>query len=321
MLQSPYRKEWSVGTSIAKGFIGMKVGSRIPTISEYVSSFSCSRGIVQNALAYLEEREVITLDKQGKKGTYLLDKKENELFYYSGLTHLTASMPPPANLHLAGLATGICQGMSKCEIPFTFAFVQGSKNRVEALLNGSYDFIVTTKYAAEINLIKHPELEIAFPFEGCEYSLPYKLYINHPNKTEIENGMTIAVDPSSSDQVEITNYICCNKDVKIKEMPLISASYAFYTGQVDCIVFRDGIENSHDNLLNFVLKNEKCINPENISRITIDTALNKDIQLPVALINKDNYGMKGILKNYLGGELAGFIQKKVISGQMAPQFY
>lgn len=321
MLQSPYRKEWSVGTSIAKGFIGTNIGSRIPTISEYAAAFSCSRGIVQNALAFLEDKNAITLDKQGKKGTYLIDKKENELFAYSGLTHLTGSMPPPANLHFAGLATGICQGMSNCEIPFTFAFVQGSKNRVQALLQGSYDFVVTTKFAAEIELIKHPELEIAFPFKNCEYSLPYKLYINKPNKTEVEDGMTIAVDPSSSDQVELTNYICSSKDVNIKEMPLISASYAFYTGKVDCMVFRDGIENSQDNLLKFVLKNEECVDASEISRITIDTALNKNIQLPVVLINKENYGIKGILKNYLSGELVSYIQKKVISGQMAPQFY
>ena len=45
MLRSPYRKEWYVGTSIAKGFIGMELGSRIPTITDYAEAFSCSRAL------------------------------------------------------------------------------------------------------------------------------------------------------------------------------------------------------------------------------------------------------------------------------------
>ena len=320
MLGSPYRKEWYVGTSIAKGFIGMPEGSRLPTITDYAGIFDCSRGIVQNALNFLEEQRAVVLDKQGKKGTYLLSKDEQQLLRYSGLNHLTASMPPPINLNFAGLATGICNGMSQCQIPFTFAFVQGSENRLQALLTGAYDFVVTTLSAAQAYTAKYPEVEIAFPFDGCEYSKPYKLYINKPRKTEIEDGMTMAVDPSSADHLDISRKICQGKNIKVKEMPLISGVYAFYTGEIDSIVFRDGIENNHDNLVNIVLKNKNCISPTQISEIPIAEA-SRDLQLPVALVHRKNYGMAGILKRYLSGEAVGFIQKQVISGNMVPQFY
>ena len=321
MVQSPYRKEWAVGTSIAKSFIGTAVGSRIPTVKEYAELFSCSRGIVQNALAYLEDRNVITLEKQGKKGTFLVEKSEKDLFACSGLTNLTASMPPPLNLHLAGLATGICQGMSRCELPFTFAFVQGAKNRTEALLRGSYDFVVTTEHAAKVQMAKHEELAIAFPFVDCEYSLPYKLYINHPNKSGMEDGMTIAVDPSSSDQIELTRQVCADKNVRILEMPLISSSYAFYKGEVDCIIFRDGLEDSAHNLLNFALQHEHCIPKEQISVIPLQSEKIDQMQIPVALISRKNYGMGGILQNFIANSTVGEIQKKVLDGLMAPQFY
>lgn len=320
MLRSPYRKEWYVGTSIAKGFIGMELGERIPTITDYAEAFSCSRGIVQNSLNFLEEQRAVTLDKQGKKGTFLSGKDEGQLFRYSGLNHLTASMPPPVNRHFAGLATGICNGMSQCPIPFTFAFVQGSENRLQALAAGAYDFVVTTKSAAEACMERYPDLEIAFPFENTEYSMPYKLYINKPGKTAIEDGMVIAVDPTSADHLAISEKICQGKQVTVREMPLISAVYAFYTGEIDCIVFRDGLENNSSNLVNMVLRNKNSISHQEISEIPIEEA-NRDLQLPVALVDRSNYGMAGILSKYLAGENVGFIQRQVLSGNMVPQFY
>ena len=321
MFENPYRKDWYVSTSIAREIIGLKVGDRLPTISDYCQVFDCSRGIVQNALMMLQENKAIEIDKQGKKGSFLLLKDEEKLVEYSGLSHITASMPPPLNIHSAGLATGICQGISRFKVPFTFAFVQGSKNRVDALKRGVYDFVVTTLYTAKEVAALNPEIEIAFPFAECEYSPPYKLYINRPNLTGVQDGMSVAIDNSSSDHAKLTKIVCEGKHVKLVEMPFIAAIVAFYTGQVDCMVFRDGIENVNENLLNFALKNEKCISTANTSKIPIMHSDAADMQIPVALINRNNYGIAGILKNYLSGELVGYIQNRVLNGQMAPQFY
>ena len=320
MLQSAYRKEWYVETCIAKGFLGTPIGSRIPTITEYADLFSCSRGIVQNALTHLEREKVILLDRLGKRGTYLIGKEDAALFRSSGLSHLTASMPPPINRHFAGLATGICQGMSSCPVPFTFAFVQGSKNRVQSLVSGAYDFVVTTRYSGQLYASRYPEVEIAFPFENCEYALPHKLYINHPGMTGLEDGMTIAVDPSSNDQVAITRKLCEGKKVHIRELPFVTSLYAFFAGEIDCLVFRDGVDNENDNLLNLVMKKESKITPDRISEITIKNS-DPAMEQAVALVHRDNYGIRGILSNYLLGDQVGAIQKKVMDRTMLPQFY
>ena len=320
MLKSLYRKEWYVGACIAKGFLGTAVGSKIPTITEYAEEFACSRGIVQNALSNLEDQKVIVLDRLGKRGTYLMEKEEERLFACAGLSHLTASMPPPINRHFAGLATGICQEMSKCPVPFTFAFVQGSKNRVEFLLSGAYDFVVTTRYSAELYAQQHEEIQIAFPFAKSEYALPHKLYINQPGKRQLEDGMTVAVDPSSFDLVAVTRQICQGKQVKIQEMPFVSALYAFYSGSIDAIAFRDGIQNENDNLLNLVMKNELKVDRSRISELPIPGS-KPSMEQAVALINRENYGIRGILENYLLGDQVGAIQKKVMDGTMLPRFY
>ena len=320
MLQSPYRKEWYVGACIAKGLLGMEPGGRIPTVTEYADRFQCSRGIVQNALASLEEQQVISLDRLGKRGTFLKTKEEGKLFAAAGLNHLTASMPPPINMHFAGLATGICQQMSACPVPFTFAFVQGSWNRVQSLLSGAYDFVVTTRYSAEIYREKYPEVEIAFPFESCEYALPHRLYINQPGKTQLEDGMTIGVDPSSYDQMAITRQLCRGRKVYIQEMPFVSAIYSFFSGKIDCMVWRDGSRKEKDNLLNYVMHQNPAVTADRISEIPIP-AVDPDMDVPVALIHRDNYGIRGILSSYLLGNQVGAIQKKVVEGTMLPQFY
>ena len=320
MLQSPYRKEWYVSTSIAKGFIGMQVGERISTITEYAEQFACSRGIVQNALSLLEEEKAVVLHKQGKMGTFLAEKNEEVLFRYSGLNNLTASMPPPINQHFAGLATGICSGIAHCPVPFTFAFVQGSENRVNALLSGAYDFAVTTRCSAEVYAAAHPELEIAFPFENCEYSLPYRLYINRPGMTGLLPGMTVAMDPTSLDHRIVTQMACAGKQVKIREMSFLSGIYAFYMGEIDDIVFRNGFEASTGDLLKLAMKDKNGISHDQISELPLDE-VNRDMQLPVVLVHRDNYGMVGILKKYLAGDVVGAIQRQVLNGSMVPRFY
>ncbi|MEG0980055.1 MAG: YhfZ family protein [Oscillospiraceae bacterium] len=321
MIETPYRKDWQVSTRIARGMLGTEIGTRVPTISEYAQTFTCSRGIVQNALAMLHDSEAIQLNKQGKRGSFLTFKDEKKLIEYSGINYITASMSLPLNMHMAGLATGICQAMGRCKVPFTFAFVQGSKNRVDALTRGVYDFVVTTHYTAKEYTALNNQIEMAFPLVDCEYSPPYKLYINRPNLTDIQDGMTVAIDYSSTDHAELTKMACEGKNVKFMEMPYITANFAFYTGQVDCMVFRDGIEQSQQNLLNFALKSQNCVSTSEISAIPISQCIASDMQLPVVLINRNNVGIAGVIKNYLSGNLVGYVQERVIGGQMAPQFF
>ncbi|HWQ57373.1 MAG TPA: YhfZ family protein, partial [Clostridia bacterium] len=238
MIGIPYKKDWLVGTRIARGMLGAEPNAKILTIKEYTELFGCSRGIVQNAIDHLEKAGAITLDKRGKNGSFLIAKDEKKLFDNAGLHFITGSMPAPLSIHHAGLATGICQAMTKCSVPFTFAFVQGSKNRADALIREVYDFVVVTQSAAEEYQERYPELELAFPLEGCEYSRPYTLYVNRPDAGGIEDGMTVAADPTSTDQWDLTQLVCAGKNVRIVEMPYISCNFAFLSGKADCVVLQ-----------------------------------------------------------------------------------
>lgn len=320
VLDSSYRKDRQAVSVISRSILGMKTRERMPTIREYETMLGCSRGVVQNALTALQESGAITLDKRGKQGTFILSADEDMLFDAANLQYFTGSMPAPLNLHLAGLATGVCQSMGRCPAPFTFAFVQGAQNRANALLRGIYDFAVVTMAAAQEHIRLHPELEIAFPLTGCEYSPPYILYINRPGVTEIQDGMTVALDTSSTDHAELTKQLCRGKDVKFVPLPYIAAHYALYAGEVDCAVFRNDSDPTQS-FQELALSGTKTVLPANISSIAINGGQSEEMQLPVVLVSIENYGIADILRNYLSCDLISYIQKRVISHQMAPQFY
>ena len=320
MVGTHYKKDWLVTTGIARLMISTPLDSRLPTVQDYCEIFDCSRGVVQNALASLEARGAVFLHKRGKQGTYLAKKNEELLFQNAGLQFLTGSMPTPLNMHLAGLATGICQAMTRCSVPFTFAFVHGGKNRANALCRQVYDFVLVTRSTAQEYIAQNPEVEEAFPLLGCDYSPPYLLYLNRPGLTEIQDGMTVAVDPSSQDQWLLTQSLVTGKDVHLVEMPFIPSRQAFISGQVDCVVMRDDSV-YRNGLLGAAMPVFQTINPENKSIVSLPGELTAEMQLPVVLVNKKNYGMAGILRSYLGGELVAYIQEKVIDHQMAPQFF
>lgn len=321
MNRIPYKKDWLVGTRIARGLIGVDLNTKILTIKEYTEIFSCSRGIVQNAIDSLEKAGAITLEKRGKSGTYLIGKNEKRLFENAGLCFITGSMPAPLSLHNAGLATGICQAMSKCGVPFTFAFVQGSKNRVDALLREIYDFIVVTQYAAEEYMARYPELDLAFPLEDCEYSRPYTLYINRQGVDEIQDGMVVVADPASTDQWELTQLACAGKDVRIVEMPYISCSFAFLSGNADCVILQGELNSPQPNLNNLFLSGEQRISIADVCAIQIGGEKAEKLRQPVIMVNRKNYGISGILKSYLTGIAVSHIQRLVVEFKMAPQFY
>lgn len=321
MSRIPYKKSWLTRTRIARFMLETKLDTRIPTIYEYTEIFNCARGVVQNALNSLQEAGAIELDKRGKNGTFLVGKNEDKLFENAALHFITGSMPAPLSIHHAGLATGICQAMNQCNIPFSFAFVQGAKNRVDALLREIYDFAVVTQNTAEEMTKQHPELEIAFPLEECEYSCPYTLYINQTGATDIQDGMTVAADPVSTDQWELTRLFCKGKKVELLEMPYISCNFAFLAGNIDAVIMQGELSSLYPSLNNLFIMNEHRIPLGHISAIPVAGEKAKKLKQPVIIVNRNNYGIGGILKNYLSGNAVAHIQRLVIDFKMAPLFY
>ncbi|MFR2406129.1 MAG: YhfZ family protein, partial [Eubacterium callanderi] len=231
-----YKKTGLATINIARDFYTMQPGDRVPTIAEYTQRFEVSRGIVQKAIATLEEDACIQTQKNGVKGTFVTGIDYEKLYPYTNWGSLTGTMPVPMTLSFSSLTTAICEEMEKSPFPFSFAYVTGSEKRLAALKEMIYDFIIVSKSSAERYLSENDFLERAIELTGCIYSEPYVLYFLDDQKTEIEDGMRMAVDCNSIDQYTISQKLCEGKDVAFVQTPYASFSELLVKKNVDCFI-------------------------------------------------------------------------------------
>lgn len=301
-----YKKVGIATLGIARDLILSNVGDKCPTISECTEKFGVSRGTIQEAFAILESSGSVVTEKRGKKGAIIQNKDDQLLYQYAQLDSITASMPTPLNQYLMGLATAICRSMGKSSAPFTFAFIQGAYNRVKALRKNTYDMVITSYMAAKNFLTEYNELEIAMILNDCLYSKEYVIVVNSPNVTGLRDGMTFGFDPTCSDQLAIINRLSCDYDLKLLKVPYASSRFALKNHTVDAIVYR-----------------REAWLEQFASKITILPAkgYKAEMDVPVILVNKQNYGMDRLIRSFLDEKECAQIQNAVIDGSMEVQLY
>jgi hypothetical protein len=328
ILQDFFLKNRLVVMKLARDLLVTELDERLQTIDYYVERFSISRGTVQAAMMFLIEQGCITTQFRGHLGTYLLTKNNDNLWEYSGFGTLSCAMSLPLNDLASGLATGVCDCMQAANIAFNCVFIQGSRTRLNGLSQGKYDFIIASNLTKHVILEKSVEekggrakiqtnysnIEKVMELHGCSYSGRYALLFADPSKTEVEDGMTVAVDPTSVDQLYLTKVLCKNKsNIKFNELTYINTRHSVKNMESDVTVTRmDVIESLDPDLRDHT----KELRLPNYSRKEIDA-----FTVPVILALKDNYGMKNLLQRVLRFSVVSNSQKKVMSGQRAPTYY
>lgn len=309
MKKTFYKKIGLTTMNISRDIYNMQIGDKVPTIAQYTKRFGVSRGIIQKAIATLEENGCIQICKSGVKGTVVTDIDHKKLYHYTNWKSLTGTMPLPLTKSLSSLTTAICEEMEKSPISFSFAYVTGSEKRLDALKDMIYDFIIVSKSSAESYLRENDFLEKAIELTGCIYSEPYVLYFLDDSKNEIEDGMRVAVDKNSFDQYAISQKLCEGKDVTFVQTPYVSFIEIIEKKNVDCFIYRrDGWYNNFQPDLN-----QKIVE---IKGYPLD-----ELVTPVILINKENYGFKDFISRYITVEKTYEIQKKVMDGECAIKFF
>jgi len=300
-----YKKSWTIMTRIARDILCLSLGDQLPTVQEFSERYQSSRGIVQNALKELQDSDAITIEKRGKVGCFLTAVDGAKLFDAADLQYITGSMPPPFTDYHSSLATAVCSAFKPCPVTFNFAFMHSSDNRLRALQRVVYDFVIVSLHAAKALIKKCPDVEIAMVFDHCLYAPQFMLYSNIPGAMEITDGASVAVDPNSSDQYEITMKLCQGKQVNFICEPYIKSGDVFASGRADFVVFRNG--------------ERKRLAPA--ATIQIPQYQDEDMTIPAILVSKKRYALDRILAKYLSVELIHQVQQEVLSGQRGADFY
>ena len=199
---------------LSKLFIAIEPIQRIKTVTAYSKDLKVSRGTIQNSIKYLVDNEAIELESRGQLGTFLVKKDIIKLLKISGLNYIIGSMPLPYSKRYEGLSTAIIKSIEKnLNLPINMSYMRGSKNRMEMVLSGRYDFTITSKFAA-LDAIKYNDnLEIVKEFGPYSYLSRHVIMYTNENFEYIEDGMIAALDKDSVDQEQLT--LLATKDKKV----------------------------------------------------------------------------------------------------------
>ena len=300
---------------LARDLLVTELDSRVRTVDYYVEQFGVSRGTVQKGMQFLVEQQCVTTYFRGHLGSYLIAKDGAKLWEYSGFGTLSGSMSLPLDNLVSGLATGVCDCMKAEDIAFNCVFVQGSHIRVKGLRQGKYDFIVASSLTERLIAGEYDDIEKVLEMPNCAYSGRYLLLFAEPNKTQIEDGMRVAVDPASIDQMHLTKLICeGKKSIKFNESTYLDTLHQVVNGEADVTVSRTDVS------VNF----EPDYWDAHTKELTLESYTRQDIDkfsAAVVLAVRDNYGIANLLQKVLRPNVVAHTQKQVMAGLRSPGYY
>lgn len=295
--------------SLATEMFKLDVGDRLKTVEQYSDNLGLGRGTIHSALKFLQKEKAISLESKGHLGTYINFIDHNKLWVIADIGTIMGVMPLPYSKRYEGLATGLYKTFETAGVPFSLAFMRGASKRIEALSSGRYSFAVTSKLAANLEMKKSDDIEIAYEFPENSYVGSHVIIFGNKNNTKITSGMRVAIDPDSVDQVILTNYECEGVEVDFVEISYTQIFSNLNNNLIDAAIWNGDELTEKSEQYNIVpLQNEKSIK------------LNKEDTIAVILINKKNHIIGEILPKIINMRKISTIQKKVIENRMIPTY-
>lgn len=302
-----YQKTGIVITQLAKDLMQLKKGDRIPIISDYQEQFGIARGTVQNALQFLKDKEAITSESRGHLGTFLTDINYDILQKYALPDEIIGTMPLPYSRLYEGFATGLYEAFHIRQIRLNMAYVRGSKDRIQSVVNGVYHFAVVSKFAANQAIANDDPVTIVMDFGVHTYLSRHIILFAEDAKTGIENGMRVGLDSSSFDQQALTKELTKDYDVQFVEIPGHQLIHGLKEGQLDAGVW------NYDEIVD---KNYQHLNYQFIE----DNQLQREMSTSVIICQKNEAMLQTILKKNVAKESLLEIQKQVVEGKTIPRY-
>lgn len=237
ILEGLYSKNGLAAKEIASKMLHIREGSRIPRVSDFAEEFSIGNGTVQGALKVLENIHAIKLEARGHMGTFLLKKDVHLLKEIAGDGSFIGAMPLPYSTTYEGLATGLIEASESMLNHINLAYMRGSKQRLDALKTRRYDFIIMSQLAAEEEIAKDSNLEIAVNFGPHTYVSTHQVFFANKQNDRIIDGMRVGIDYTSIDQSKITLLECEGLEIELVPVNYMQLFDMLLSGDIDAAVW------------------------------------------------------------------------------------
>jgi len=300
------QKSGIIVMKLAQQFIGMEAGDRIDTVANYSEIYDTARGTVQSAIKLLQDNKAIILEARGHLGTFITGIDYKRLLDFTDRNSIVGVMPLPYSKLYEGLATGLYKTMYKSNIPFNLAYMRGARIRIDALKNDRYDFAIVSKLAAQQSIEEGMDINIVIEFGLLTYVSEHVLILNNSLKKSIEDGMKVGIDKTSTDHSILTLKQCEGKDVELIDLAYNQIMSKVISGEIDAAVWNiDEILDRKINIKYYPLEKNKLNN--------IDTEA-------VLVMNGSKNELRNFIKRFLIKEEILMYQKKVVSGEVIPNY-
>jgi hypothetical protein len=233
-------KQGYLARALARRLIGASVEERIPGVAELAKGHGVGYGTVQEAMKLLEVSGAVRFRRRGAQGTLIEAVRDDLLWYVASAGHFAGSLPLPYSRRYEGLATGLYALLSEAGIPTSLSYIRGGARRLEALLRGGTNFVVTSLFTAEIFQAEHPgALNVVMDLGPRTYVTEHRLILADTTKRGLESGMRVGIDPDSPDQALITEMELEYFDGEVRLLPMTYTHILreLETGRLDAAVW------------------------------------------------------------------------------------
>lgn len=186
---------------LAKFLIGLKVDDRLPTVRRLALEHGSSPASIHAALWRIEEGGAVTIERRGRLGTFLRERRLDRLWTAAERQPLVLALPLPSTPRYEGLATGLKTVLTDTGIECFLIFVRGSRQRMQALRQGRCHVAIMSSFAAG---------ELCSHHETSTLELPVGSFVKDhrvfyaDSRVPTDRPLHVVVDRDSLDQQLLT---------------------------------------------------------------------------------------------------------------------
>ncbi len=292
---------------LADYLIQLKEGDQLPSIRQLAAFTHMSIGAVSTALNVLQDMGAVRIQKHGHEGSVVVGLSINRLWNLVEQGPLVISLTLPMHSHFEGLATGIKQSLENAGFETYLIFIRGSRTRLIALRENRCHVAVMSGLAAEELCGADQEIVCQLPPGSwiSEYVVYYRTSIS--NKDDI---IRVAVDRDSFDHRRLSELEFNAQKVDFRWVPFIQIPRLLRSGEVDATVWT-------------IDQSEAYLSPGIRLRPLSDRVKAEvgDKSTSATFISRNgNHTVRAVLQAAIHPAQVMEIQRKIISGEMIPEY-
>ncbi|HSA99136.1 MAG TPA: YhfZ family protein [Anaerolineales bacterium] len=292
---------------LAEYLISFERGQHLPSIRSLAASTHMSVGSVSTALNGLQDIGAVKIEKRGHLGSVVVSLSLGELWNLVERDPLVIAMTLPMHRRFEGLATGVKMAMERAGIAAYMIFIRGSRTRLKALQENRCHVAIMSGLAADELCTGEQETLLKLPPGSWvgDYSIFYRV-----SRMEDSRSLRVAVDPDSFDHKRLTELEFSGQEVVYRSAPFVQFPRLLNNGDVDAILWTSDQEESFSG---------EGIRHRPLSGQAMDLVGEKSVSAAF-IARKGNEVVRVILQATVKAEEIMEIQKRVVSGELIPEY-